>query len=317
VHPDDWSEISEAARRRFSDTSAVKGKSRRALRERMPTDVAEWLETFVHEFLRDRPPGHPDALTPGQVATPATMAVYAQAVPGMPADVLLDTLVKLANFAHPGDERAVERLLVHGACLPPSGPPGVDPWQCRWDGAWEALAAVIRKVITPAVWWLGQKVARPDDMPLSEWVRTEANACSVLIRTALVTGCDCWQRWEDFHIKNEALAMAHCARRHDLGVWGGLKPLENFLFRALVQGALFLPNPRTGTRGQARINDFRRGMLAKIAVYDNLVAGPVLRCAHPDCDGEDIDLNDRCTMCRNLAHVHEPSWWLWLKEGKP
>jgi hypothetical protein len=55
-----------------------------------------------------------------------------------------------------------------------------------------------------------------------------------------------------------------------------------------------------------KVNDFRRGMLAKNIVDGNLMADPQLIC---HCGGE-IGLNDHCQRCNKLAHVHEPDWRL-------
>ncbi len=293
-----------------------------------PDALAGWLGANVQGFLDTVDPSQRNQHTEGEIAAVAVAAGYGPDTGQPLPEPVLANLIGVAQFAHPGDQRAIERLLVRGCLLPPSPPPtGADPWQCRWDRAWECLFHLICRVITDAVRWVGHRVMGLVGNALADWAHGEldeetgsrpvgqVDSCAAVIRGALVLGCDCWQRWQDMRIQNEALAMCHCETRHRLSAWDGQQALDLFLFRAAVLGPLRLPDPDAGITELARVNDFRCGMLAKDVAEAMLVAGPVLRCSQPGCDGE-IRLNDHCDHCGQLAHVQNPSWWLWLRDER-
>ena len=173
----------------------------------------------------------------------------------------------------------------------------------------EGLFQLLLRIITPAVRWIGYRVLAIPEADLSRWATLEAAACAALIRNALLQGCDCWERWEDFHIESRLRAVARCQGEHNLENWVRTEPLVDFLFRAAIKGNLRLPDGEKGE--QALVNDFRKGMLAKCVADQLLEAGPVPKCQRTGCHGE--IQNDRCTNCGEDKGFRKPTWWLWVK----
>jgi hypothetical protein len=178
---------------------------------------------------------------------------------------------------------------------------------------WDALLQVIRRLIRRPVRWVGFRVCHLAGNELHQWAASEEEACASLLLHALVRNCDCWQRWQDFRIQNQALALHHCVTQHRLQAWDGVTLLQEFLFGGVVHGHLRLPEHGQGE--MAYVNDFRRGMLAKVVADQELMAGRVLRCNGTGCGGE-IQCSDACDACGQLSRVKQPCWWLWRREQR-
>jgi len=292
-----------------------------------PEQLSQWLKNKMGGVLAETARDCDDPPTAAEVAAMAVAAVYGPRAIGLPSDELLHLLIAASGLNTSVDQRSIERALVFGLQLDPTG----ESWNHRWPGAWDTLFHMVKRTITPSVRWIGNRVLGMDvsdllrDQPKPEldrkkrefdrWVRQEAGACATQIRAALIYGCNCWRRWEDFRIQDQALAMHHCETQHVFDNWDwATTSLEDYLFQAAIKGALRVPDHVNGIAELANTNDFRRGMLAKAVTDEELMAGPVLRCAEETCRGE-ILLADHCDNpdCGTLASVKEPSWWLWVK----
>jgi hypothetical protein len=189
----------------------------------------------------------------------------------------------------------------------------------------DTLLTLTRDLIQHAVWWIGHQVAGREGHGLAVWAEYELGGAGAILWYALLTGqCDCWESWEGLCIQSELHARQHCTAQHNLACWTGSwrgrpDPLRAFLFRALLSGALRLPNPARGVPERAQANGFRRGMLAKVVHDGELRAGPVLICHRlynqMHCGGQ-IQTNDHCDCCGLVSHEEEPGWWLWLQERR-
>jgi hypothetical protein len=279
----------------------------------LPVECSAWLMEYVPQFLAGTPPERPRPPTEAEVAAMALATLYGPAGAGPPDGSLLATMIVASRLSTGITQRNFEQALVFW--LRPPFPASWDPMNTR---AAEVLLHLVRRKCFPAIRWIGSVVLGKEDPALHRWAWEEADACAALIRGALIRGCHCSERWQDFHIENELLAVHHCATGHDLGFWiWTADPLDDFLFGAVVKGDL-------RSDGDAFANDFRRGMLAKIVADAELVAGPVLCCSQPGCTGE-IQPDDWCNN-RNCPsgviqqierpQVRKPTWKLWLKNHR-
>jgi len=298
----------------------------------LPGKLAAWLSKYVPRFLAGLPTDHFASVRPEEVAALACTAAYGPLSrdAGLPPDDLIDDLiaknrlkVKLVSVGRGKprskaqvDQRALERVLVYG--LTRSGGGGL--WSQTWPQAGETLRDLVARQIRSPLFWIGQRIFHLQRLDLRDWVRQELSSYSTLISEALILSkCHCWEKWADFRIESVALALFNCHSCHQLAAWDGLGSLDRFLFQVAVKGALRLPQPKRNKHELALVNDFRRGMLAKI-VSDprtgrSLIAGPALRCSDPDCKGQ-IELNDRCDRCNKTARVKKPSWWVWSRDDR-
>jgi hypothetical protein len=296
--------IARDVRARYPDTPASTGLDawrswNQVYMPPLPADLACWQPEYVKGFFAEAADGS-GRPTDVEVAVMTAAAAYGPAVAGPPPDALLEALGCDAQFDRPGDERAIERILVRGVLLPPVASSGRPDWDHAWSRSWEVLYTLICRRIHLAVRWIGRYIKELDGGNLEDWAeRGEVNACSAMLTESLIQGCNCWHRWSDFRIRDEISAMRLCATQHQLESWNRTEPLDKFLIRALLHDAKI-----------AQVNASRKGMLAKAVADGELMAGPVLRCSR--CGGEIRD-DDSCARCRRLGRVEEPSWWLWLR----
>lgn len=182
----------------------------------------------------------------------------------------------------------------------------------------EAFLDLTEQVIRDAVWWIGCRLGVPGGGEANEWVPEELPSLRALLwRTLASETCECWGRWEALSLESQEYALSHCADHHRLRQWAGTERLWDFMFRALVSGALRLPDPAQGITAREYANGFRHGMLAKAVGDGSLRAGPALVCQVPGCNGE-VEAGphqDHCDACGQLSHVEETSWRLWF-EGR-
>jgi hypothetical protein len=219
--------IRDAVRQRFAQVAS-------------PQELAAWLVGFITEFQTNEAEKHRPV--PSELATCATAAAVAYGPMG--SDTAPDSLLRLlttvisettAEAPIGGLQRGFERVLVFGLSLPDAG----QTWKHQWLGAWDALFQLVLRTIQSQVRRFGRVIMNHKGAALNEWDEWEPARCASEIRTYLVRGCDCWKRWQDFHIQSQALAMHHCDTEHWLEAWDWRKmPLEKFIFRAAIKGAL-------------------------------------------------------------------------------
>jgi hypothetical protein len=293
LRPDELADILRSARQRPPEP---------------PAPLLDWLRTFVHAFLDGLPRDRPDPPTAAEVATAAVAGVYGPRREGPPSEEVFRYLVGQARFRSAADLRAVERLLVLGAGQRhPDAPGGSGPWFGAWPGSLDALLRLLRACVREPLAWLRREIERSEARRDPADTYQEEAALAVLLRQALLRGCDCWTRWQDLRIHSEEDARQRCRRAHRLDAWeSDRQSLGDFLAVAVEGG---------GRLAAGQCNAFRHGMLAKVACDGRLHAGPVLRCHVEGCRGE-VQFDNRCDgPGRHLAQVREPSWWLWLADG--
>lgn len=277
-----------------------------------PEAVAQWLSVNVpHLHTRISYAG------PVEIAGVCLAGLYGPRDAGLiPAQDLTELLTS-ARFKNPADARAVERAVVHAARLQ-----GRRGWAAPWPGAWDILFQMVRIQIHSWMTWLATELKQGLEAELqatnrrwfhSHW-HEEIDRCAALIRGALVLGrCDCHERGEDFHVPTDN-AAADCFT-HSLQDWDGAQPLGQFIWYRAVR-----EHP-----GLAKsVQEFRRGMLAKVAARERLAAGETMRCRsvvrgaeqppgkNPTCWAE-VRSNDYCVRGHFPTGVNDLTWRLWLK----
>jgi hypothetical protein len=230
---------------------------------------------------------------------------------------LAKVIEQAALGSAPSPQRLLERALVHGMLQREAPPPD---WSHCWERAAAALMQMVRRAIFQSLVWIRGQVLRDTEWDAAGWVEREADERAATIRDSILQGCDCWKRWSEFGIETLSRGLYTCAVRHTLAAWDGEEELGRFLQAVAVQGEL---------RDAARVNSFRKGILAKV-VSPSLAAGRVLLCQHllpppPPPPGEEpapprrchapVRRDDRCGRQgdRHWGHVRKPDWWLWRK----
>ncbi len=266
-----------------------------------PEDFADRLPALSEQFAAKfgKPAPAPD------LAAAAACAAYGPPDATLTAPIVAEVIRACALDAGTDPARLVERVLVHGLRLPAEGP----AWHKAWPRAWDALREIIRVDVLVPLAWLHDHVLQSQDVDREAWVGQTARASAALLAEALVHGCDCWRSWASFAIESPIRGLYTCVMRHSLSAWGGRQPLGKFVWQAVVQGQL--------GEGMARVNDFRRGMLAKADL--ELTAGRVLRCQHPTgerrCHASVLG-NDRCSHPEShWGCVKNEDWWLWRRDS--
>jgi hypothetical protein len=253
--------------------------------------LAEWVPSQVKKLFGQDIPADAERW----VATLATACCYGPTDAGLPPSDLVKQLVEWAAFPKPGDQRAVERILVFGIL---DRNPKETGWAGEWDGAWNTFGRYIRSQIYKSVRRISEWLVFGDKRNPAVWAISETKECAPLLAWFLVRGCRCWERWDDFHVESKEAAQAICTERHHLNKWDRTTPLRYFLRTASVE--MGFPN----------VNSFRKGMLAKYVVSETLVAGKRLRCL--ECEGE-IATNNLCDCCKKHEPRERPDWWMWPK----
>lgn len=296
------------ARRAFSDgtdsasLAQVKG---------LPEDVAVWLAANVPR-LHDQFA----SVTPEQIAGVALAGLYGPRDAGLIPAEDLKGLLAVARFANPGDARAIERAVVYATRLPAGR-----GWRAFWPGAWDALFRIVRIQIHEWMTWLATELKHGLDAELHEqsqrtfrqrW-NNEIDICAAQIRGALVLSrCFCDERAHDLHAEDSA---AGDCLTHTLDDWDGVQPLGQFIWYRAVR-------ERPGHSWS--VQEFRRGMLAKIAGGERLAAGETMRCryagsgvdnpqAKDDGCWKEVRSDDRCVEGHFPTEVKDLSYRLWLK----
>ena len=258
-----------------------------------PDYLAPLLEAAVAAIRKQVPDGSPETIKTGIGA-----AAYGPPRCGPPSD--LGRLQSEAAWGSDSDQRSLERLLVHGAKLPPVAN-RASTWVDRWQYAVDALQYVTQSAyygreytqsrakrlaygdIRSNLIWLNQHVLSqgPLGMLDSREIAQDELAFAAIVGGGLL-GCTCFEHWEDMRLHSEAKGREHC-KRHVLDAWNGAMPLNDFVWPAAIN------------RNLPELGDFRRGMLAKeFGTYYGLAVFPVLIC---DTCGGEIQIDDRCDGC--------------------
>ncbi len=220
----------------------------------------------------------------------------------MPPPDLLNELDRKAAWDVGGAQCGLERLVVYGAMLPN----GREEWNHRWATAFETLRYVVevayhgrelpgaeRHAMGDVAWnvrWIAGYVLHQEKHQVQDTVETHTPVYCAIIRGHLALGCSCHARWQKMRLESENKAKEHC-KGHKLDGWDRRLPLSDFVWDAAIK------------RNLPAINDFRRGILAKlVSEEDNLEVYPVLVCVQKECTGE-IGLDNRCSNvnCQSIG----------------
>jgi len=270
-----------------------------------PADVATQLSDLMSMFRGEFPTS---TALDSEVKAAAVACVYGPRTAGLVPDPVVASLAGPTGFAGLPDDRACDVAVAHGCLLPFEGP---HDWDHLWEPAWETLLVMVRSLIHHAVEWYGARVGNLNGRALKGWTFSESSECAALIRGALVRGCKCFERDEDFHVVN---GEDRCDSAHSLRAWTpNEQSLRDFIWQAAILGELRMPQKRSPE--VAKTNSARKGILSRIILIggNELVAGPVLKCNRAGCKA-DVGLHDKCTNGHNSAAIKRITWWFW-KEG--
>ena len=211
-----------------------------------------------------------------------------------------ETLVELRLLAATGGSLA-EAVVVYGCRLPLSA----IGWALRWERSVHALALMLETIVTGSTRWIHANIGeRERGITVREDVRTIARFLAEVLASDHCSLCAA--KWDDLRLESLERALSHCVEHHSLSTWQPGTSLEKFLYFSSEHS-------RSRQSLASRINDFRKGMHAKIAASGRLTAGYVMRC---DCGSEYL-ANNRCQGCDSTGGVEEPrSWWLWIEHDR-
>jgi len=177
-----------------------------------------------------------------------------------------------------------------------------------------ALTELVRQQIVFPLRWVEENIFFTETQHVAAHAAARAKLIAPLLAGAVAAGCDCWRQWETFGVESPVRGLYACSLRHTLARWNGSETLAWFLRTAIVNGNV--------GGDQANVNDFRRGMLAKVQELA-LVAGQVLRCTAVIGTANDevvrcgriILENDRCSHrdTPHAAYVTKTSDWMWRR----
>jgi hypothetical protein len=285
----------------------------------LPEDVAAWLATNLPPLRTQIPHAAFE-----EAAGVALAGLYGPRNTGLiPAQDLAD-LLAASRFTHLGDARAVERAVVYAARLR-----GRRGWAAPWPGAVNAIFRMVRIQVPAPLQWIYDNLGRPPASPRSWRLAREIDFCAAVVSGALISGrCFCSERCNDFlqsdyqdrgndlHIP-PLTAASDCAT-HSFSCWDQQQPLGLFIWENAVREHL----GATPSGPQ----EFRRGMLAKLAVDGSLAAGETMRCrqflgipaqgSEPaqglalTCYGE-VEAHDRCEHGHFPCRIKDLTWRLW------